>query len=219
MSHAKAFTLVELLCSLVILMLLAAIGLPGLSHAKSKVKAVSCLGNLRQWGIATQLYTADHDDFLPPDGMPNPSVSATNSGWYVQLPAEIGLPPYHSNPWHTNALASTTSSVWLCPSNSRRSNGLNLFHYCLNEGVNGTGTEAKLVRISTLQNPSALVWLFDSKNLPAVGTRNFTHTNLHSRGASFLFLDGHAARYSSSAYWDVSVNRPKRASLPFDWDP
>src|SRR2546422_8477504 len=42
--------------------------------------------------------------------------------------------------------------------------------------------------LSTISRPVAVVWLFDSKNLPAVGGWTYVHTNLHTHGAQFVFL-------------------------------
>ena len=121
-------------------------------------------------------------------------------------------------PWRTNASIDPGKVVWLCPSNPRRSNGNNLFHYCLNQNVNGTGS-GNQVLLSSLKNPSATVWLFDSKNLPAVGTPNYVHTNLHSRGAQFLFLDSHAARYRSADYWDFAASKGRTNNPDLVWYP
>jgi prepilin-type N-terminal cleavage/methylation domain-containing protein/prepilin-type processing-associated H-X9-DG protein len=219
MKSARAFTLIELLVVIAIVAILAALLLPALGKAKEKANATACLNNLKQWGLATQIYVVDHNDFLPPDGTPNPGASATNSGWYVQLPQVLGLPRYHDLPWRTNAGAAPDRTIWLCPTNPRRSNGNNLFHYCLNENINGTGAANRPVKISSLRNHSALVWLFDSKNLPAVGTPNYVHTNLHSGGAQFTFLDGHAARFNSQEYWDYGTSRGRTNNPNLIWIP
>jgi prepilin-type processing-associated H-X9-DG protein len=202
-----------------IIAILAAMLLPVLSKAKEKANAAFCLNNLRQWGIATQVYATDNLDFLPRDGTPNPSDSDTNTGWYIQLPEVISLQRYHDMPWRTNASFEVGRSVWICPSNTRRSNGNNLFHYCLNENVNNTGVANRPVRIVSLSRQSAVVWLFDSKNLPAVGTPNFVHTNLHSQGAQFAFLDGHAARFRNSEYWDFVANKGRTNNPDLVWFP
>ncbi len=123
--------------------ILATLLLPALNRARGKAEAIICVSNLRQWGLATQLYATDHNDRLPPEGTPNPGERSTNSGWYIQLPVEINLDRYHDMPWRTNAEVDPGRTIWLCPSNPRRSNGRNLFHYCLNEHINGTwGTES-----------------------------------------------------------------------------
>ena len=135
----RAFTLIELLVVIAIIAILAALLLPALGRSKAKAQAAVCLGNLRQWGVATHLYIAENSDMLPPDGTPNPSDSATNTGWYIQLPQLLNLPRYHDMPWRKDPAAAVGRTIWLCPGNPRRSNGNNLFHYCLNENVNGTG--------------------------------------------------------------------------------
>jgi prepilin-type N-terminal cleavage/methylation domain-containing protein/prepilin-type processing-associated H-X9-DG protein len=202
----KGFTLVELLVVIAVIAILAALLLPALNRAKYAAVALACRNNLKQWGLATHLYATGHDDFLPPEGAPNPSAADTNTGWYVQLPVELNLPRYVEMPWRTNALADAGNTVWLCPGNLRRSNTNNLFHYCLNEAVNGTGNNNAAVKMSAIRQTAAVVWLFDSKNLPAVGTANFVHTNLHSLGAQFVFLDGHVARFGVAAFRDAAGN-------------
>lgn len=217
MEKRRGFTLIELLVVIAVIAILASLLLPALHLAQANAKATSCLNNLKQWGLATQLFASENDDLLPEDGSSN-GINRDEHGWYNDLPQALKLPAYETMPWHTNASIEPGSSLWICPANPRRSNGTNLFHYCLNEHINGRGAHAQR-KLSSVPRTPLTVWLFDNGGQGAVAQQNNVHTNLHKGGANFSFLDGHAARFRNSEYWDFSINKGKTNNPNLIWIP
>ena len=212
----RGFTLVELLVVIAIIAILAGLLLAAIGKVRSSGKVTQCLNNLKQWGTATQLYADENDDFLPRDGTPN--GTSTQYGWYVDLPKQMGIPPYHELEWRTNAALDPGKSIWICPSNQRRSNGNNLFHYSLNRHVNGSGTGNQTI-LDSVKAAERVVWMFDNGGRAGVAGPNNVHKDLHNNGANFLFLDGHAERFNNDEYWDFQNERGRTNNRELIWLP
>jgi len=216
MRASRAFTLIELLMVIAVIAILAALLLTALSRCRASARSTACLNNLRQWGLATQMFASDNNDYLPKDGSPN--GTSINEGWYIDLPRMLGLPTYHEVAWRTNADIDPGRSIWICPANSRRSNGNMLFHYCLNEHINGSGAGHR-TKLYLIPRPAQTIWLFDNGKTNGVAQQNNVHTCLHNGGAQFVFLDAHAARFRNREYWDFAANKGITNNPELAWNP
>ncbi|MEI8291325.1 MAG: prepilin-type N-terminal cleavage/methylation domain-containing protein [Verrucomicrobiota bacterium] len=165
----RAFTLVELLTVIAIIALLTALLLPVLGRTKESARATVCLSNLRQIGIALQIYVQENNNKLPMlrDVPTNPVEAATNF-----FPAiHKVLAPHLGN---TNVLR--------CPSDSQRYFELTGSSYSWNSLLNGEDADHLVV----------FNIKFSAQEIPVVYDKEDFHK---ARGANkavnYLYADGH----------------------------
>jgi len=121
--HFRAgFTLVELLVVIAVIAILAALLLPVLSKGKAAAKSAACKSNLRQLGIALNMYVGDYDKY--------PGNAALYSGGEFQGIWATGmnwLNPYLGGQYDPSAVnarnfwATSQRTVFSCPAVTPRS--------------------------------------------------------------------------------------------------
>ncbi len=75
----RAFTLIELLVVIAIIALIAALLFPVLANARESGRKTKCLSNLRQIGMAIQMYLGDYDDTFPMNRFPDAQHPPSNN--------------------------------------------------------------------------------------------------------------------------------------------
>ncbi len=182
------FTLIELLVVCVIIGILASLLLPTLVRAKEKARGISCLSNLRQWGMALDMYLDDNSQTFPDFSIANNTPGAPsgysqdnilwadltifategygNSAWFNVLPPYVSQSPlwqYAANP--TNFV--TGHSIFNCPTARflpAEVDPLNRvpFSYGINfKGTNGLVPASSPFTAGQVAHPSAFVFFSD----------------------------------------------------------
>jgi prepilin-type N-terminal cleavage/methylation domain-containing protein/prepilin-type processing-associated H-X9-DG protein len=116
-SHTgAAFTLIELLCVIAIITILAALLLPALAKVRDRAKRIQCVNQLRQTGMAFHAFAHDHDGRFP---MRVPAISGGSLEYAP--PAFKVNSEFYFGFRHFQALSNdlVTPRVLLCPTDTR----------------------------------------------------------------------------------------------------
>ena len=111
MARREAFTLIELLVVIAIIALLLSVLTPSLSKAKEQARAAMCLNNLRQIGLAANLYAEAYNNYIPRGSSWGAPL------WFVQFLPYVGEEKTETD--YRNV------KMYRCPSFPRTGHGLN----------------------------------------------------------------------------------------------
>jgi prepilin-type N-terminal cleavage/methylation domain-containing protein/prepilin-type processing-associated H-X9-DG protein len=163
-----AFTLIELLVVVAIISLLAALLMPAVSRAKESGRSAACISNLRQIGIALQVYVDGNNNRLP--FMENKGIGTNQPTNSLPSPDMV----LRSELGNTNVLR--------CPSDANQVFEQTGSSYFWNNLLNGQ--DSTRLRVMAMDvNPHAIPVFLDKEAFHSARGAN--------KGVNYLYADGH----------------------------
>jgi len=157
MNRQKAFTLIELLVVIAIISILLSVLVPVLRKARQAAQNTICINNLKQIGIAANLYAQAYDQFIP-RGTSGNFVNC----WFVKFLPFVGQQA--EQPDYRNV------EIYRCPSWPVRGEGLNgipnsrqTVCFVVNDW-NSSGSINKPSKLTNFKSPSGKIYLADNEN-------------------------------------------------------
>lgn len=208
--RSKGFTLIELLVVIAIIAILAAILFPVFAKAREKARAISCMSNEKQIGLASMMYVEDYDEVFPKArnhaGGPwwfqlyYPYVKSTgvfkcpslaNNGDY---PADTGIDPVLNIPRNQLGYGMNIGT--------RAGNYHDGFGYYEGDGKPWVPLASITAPADTILTGDINVYtgnfLYLVYSVTNAAATNYPPSKLHIEGGNYSFADGHAKWMSQS---------------------
>jgi prepilin-type N-terminal cleavage/methylation domain-containing protein len=192
----SGLTLVELLVVMSVVSLLMGILIPALGRVRSLGTQLVCQSQLRQWGLAFEVYAGQNDNFYPHiDGRDrtssDPQTAAEMAdyyfGWIDTLPSLMGEKPWREHEyWHRPGVG----TIFQCPAATLAPDGwytynpmrTGYFSYAMNSCLEldencwpphgSAGSDWRMpsfLKTSSIRNPARVILLFDQLLDPQKG--------------------------------------------------
>lgn len=199
--HNHAFTLIEILIVILIILIITGLMFPVLSSIREKSKQAVCMGNMRQIFKCLIQYSIENDGYLPLEdnsGTSDSGVPCNGEVWFKAVDRYIitDILPENQTEISTKErlMRIKQDPVFKTISQDQQDNSRTIkMNTQLAQGSMCT------CMIDSVRFPSKTVLLFDGRVNNATVASKFDGSygsvaQRHSRGANILFIDGHVER-------------------------
>jgi prepilin-type N-terminal cleavage/methylation domain-containing protein/prepilin-type processing-associated H-X9-DG protein len=187
----RAFTLIELLCAIAIIALLAALLLPVISRGYGQVRRAGCVNNLKNIGAAFHIWAHEHNDLFPMQ------VSTNLGGTREFAEATVLNPDVSLTFRHFQVLSNelVVAKLLRCPADQFRApaddfstlRGSNV-SYWININARFGDTESPIAGDRNVRTSGRVAWTF--VQFSTADVLEFTG-ELHGSRGNVLFGDAH----------------------------
>ena len=194
-SLSKGFTMIELLMVMTIISILTAVLLPAIQQAKESSKRAQCGSNLRQIGLAIQMYCNDHQNMFPyaltmdfDDWLYRPVTVQSAVGIYLQdvlIPVIGGAQGNNSKVY----ICKGTKMQWILDEGPNRNDYRYNYFYANGWSKNQSGRA-----LDSLPRPYEAVLVYD-KVWSNWDPKYFPH-----KGIEAVYADGHVGYVKADWY-------------------
>jgi prepilin-type processing-associated H-X9-DG protein len=209
----------ELVCLAALALIVAAIAVPWFQHQARASARTASLQNLRQWGIALNLYLLENDHALPAAA----SDGGDPTAWFNTLPPYLSLPPLQE----TSPAQTGPGTLWTDPAARLPAStaAAALTTYGMNAWLQ-PDPAAPAWRIYDIEDPSSTIFLVETepgrlRARPADTAFRHGRPAPHPEArAHALFCDGHVESIGPSDATPAAANpdanpAPRPTWVPF----
>ena len=220
------FTLTEILCVIVVIMILAAILMQSVESARERGLMANCISNLRQIGLGTHEYVQDNQQTLVP----------IRPAWTPERLLWEPLMPYLGRTDPAYAYTAEEMGLWICPGQRQDKDvrthmqyGMNNYDYDPNDGDSDGGDHFQGLnarKLNRVKHHARTIYLADADPVSSphdIGgvesndpSRPWPLTSLseavHLTGYNALYLDGHVK------YWTANEPNHDQWAVTAKWD-
>ena len=204
--RCRAFTLIELLVVIAVIAVLASILFPVFARARENARRTSCLSNLKQVGLAFQMYAQDYDENFPlttvtDAGLTSDGIAMTpQSSWTTSTQSYIKSVQVYRCP-------SDSSSRWNAPVAPPAAPPFTT-SYILNSWFSA-GKTVSFKKLSSTQEPSRAILMSEKADAPGMMLAAADHFHPQYWGAS----PEETSMMMASAVWDSAKNETRELAL------